>query len=150
MSSPVWERILIHHSAGRDGVASDFEAILHQHVHVNGWRTIGYHALIERVGSQVVDRDGRPDTMIGSHCPGQNSKALGVCLVGNFETEHVGTDVLAKLIGRLERWCIKFNIPPEAIYGHRDFRQTLCPGANLYRLIPSLREKVAELIDPES
>ena len=144
---PRWNKILVHHSAGFDGVVSDFEAIKRQHVEVNGWQTIGYHALIERVGDKIVDRDGRPEYMNGSHCPGQNAMALGVCLVGNFEVESVGEKMLDALVDRLTRWCVHYRISPSQIYGHRDFRSTLCPGRNLYARIASLRSQVHERVD---
>jgi N-acetylmuramoyl-L-alanine amidase CwlA len=43
--------------------------------------------------------------------------------------------------------CITFNIPPSRIYGHRDYRHTLCPGENLYRHIPAIRVKVSEILE---
>jgi hypothetical protein len=85
--------------------------------------------------------------MQGAHCPGQNQIALGVCLVGNFEIEVVGMEMFDVLVARLAEWCMMYNISPNDIYGHRDFRATLCPGRNLYNLLGTLREKTHEQVD---
>lgn len=145
-----WRRILVHHSAGADGVARDFDRILREHTlpppDGRGWRTIGYHAVIERVGETFMEIPGRPEWMVGSHCPGQNSIALGVCLVGNFETAPPPQPQVRMLVKKLSAWCRQYRIPIGEIHGHRDYRATLCPGEYLYQLISSgeLHLRVAE------
>lgn len=135
---PKWERILVHHSAGPDGAISNYEQIRAQHLS-RGWLDIGYHAVVELVGSRVIHRPGRPTTMNGSHCPGQNAHALGVCVIGNFETTEPSAAHLHALTDQLATWCAIYDISPTAIFGHRDFRATLCPGKHLYGLLPELR-----------
>lgn len=144
---PAWKRILVHHSASKDGVISDFEAIRQQHVVVNGWAEIGYHAVVERIGNSVVSRAGRPTTMQGAHCPGQNQKALGICVVGNFELEIPDAKHLSALVDQVSTWCAIYRIPVSEIKGHRDYRATLCPGRHLYSLLPEIRDQVAARLD---
>lgn len=146
MASRAWKRILVHHSAGKDGIAADRDAIRRQHIEVNGWLDIGYHAVIEQVGPAVIALPGRPETMHGSHCPGHNTTALGICVVGNFELEEPSEKHVEALIGKLAEWCAEYGIPVAAIHGHRDFRATLCPGQKLYVRLPSIRAAVADIL----
>jgi hypothetical protein len=42
--------------------------------------------------------------------------------------------------------CAQYGIKPTAIYGHRDFKDTACPGDRLYAALPRLRTEVARLL----
>ncbi len=46
-----------------------------------GFRTIGYHWIIDRTGETLP---GRPETEQGAHVKGHNRNTLGVSLVGGF------------------------------------------------------------------
>src|SRR5688572_13567209 len=125
---PVWRRILIHHSGAADTKGVDTESIRRWHVDGNGWRDIGYHGVVEMVGVEYEFRDGRPLTMVGAHCPGQNSIALGLCLVGNFTYDPPPEAQIIVAAERCTEWCVRFGIGVESIYPHRQFRATECPG----------------------
>lgn len=124
---PAWVGILVHHSAGRDTPAAEVETYRRQH-RAQGWRDVGYHALVEEVGDELLFVAGRPLHWEGSHCPGKNRTHLGVCFVGNFSLEPPSDRMLGLAAQHLAGWCAQFGIHPEAIQPHRAFRATECPG----------------------
>lgn len=90
----------------------------------NGWIGIGYHYFVKKDGS--IYR-GRPDSVIGAHCQGNNSGSLGICFEGAYMTEvmpqaqyNAGIELIKYLNNKYG------NL---AIYGHRDLLATECPGA---------------------
>lgn len=129
---PEWKLVMIHHSATADGAVLDLAAIRHRHVAVRGWLDVGYHWIVERVGPGWEAVMGRPMTQPGAHCDrgGMNRRAVGVCLVGNFELGEPPPGQLARA-AVLVRWLVRHIGPlvPEAITQHRDHDDTACPGA---------------------
>lgn len=123
---PTWRRILVHHSATGPSVTA--AQIRDFHVKERGWRDIGYHAVVLGYPHGFAVEPGRPLAMPGAHCPGQNSIALGVCMVGNFENAVPPPLQLAALAVHCADWCLRFEIPVSEIRAHREFRQTVCPG----------------------
>ena len=86
---PVWSQIILHHSAGRGVDAAAWEGIRRFHTapppEGRGWQDVGYHfgvGLDARLHGTIFR--GRPLTMAGSHCPGHNSTAIGICTLGDF------------------------------------------------------------------
>jgi len=148
---PTWTHILVHHTASGDSPGRDFDGIRRFHTDPppagRGWRDIGYHAVIERIGQSMRVIMGRPWTMPGAHSPSMNAKALGVAVVGNFEHERVDDEHLTSLAGLCALWCRTYGIDPANIHGHRDHRQTACPGANLYAALGRVRELTTEILD---
>lgn len=125
---PAWDKILIHHSAGPDGASLDREAIRRHHVEVNKWADIGYHFVVEKVGSRVEVIAGRPLDQDGAHCPGQNSRAIGICFIGDFTAEPPSREALETAAHFIRGLCFALKISRSAIYPHREFRSTECPG----------------------
>lgn len=121
-------QIVVHHSASSTHMAADFAR---WHVEDRGWPGMGYHFAIEKDGSIVM---GNPLTNISYHTSGENTKSVGIVLSGNFNNEQPTPEQLEsldKLIAYLRQ-----ELPqPLEVYGHRDFKATSCPGANLYPLI---------------
>lgn len=95
------------------------------------WSDVGYHYLVEKVAEQYVTIVGRPLWRYGAHCKsgGMNGKALGVCVVGNFDVECPKPkqwEATIKIVGSL---AIVFGIPIERVRGHRDYADyKSCPG----------------------
>lgn len=143
---PAWERILIHHSGARDTNGADWQAIARYHVQQRGWRAVGYHALVELYGGQYLVFDGRPTTMPGAHCPGQNELALGLCLVGDYSELPPPESQVRAAAEKCARWCAEYGISPDEIRPHRDFRATICPGEVP---VDEIRRLTAELLFEE-
>jgi N-acetylmuramoyl-L-alanine amidase len=112
--------IVIHHSATLDGKTFDWQAIRNYHINTLGWKDIGYHFGIEKINEQYEILIGRNMLEVGAHTYGINSISLGICLVGNFDTDKVPDQQLSKAL-ELTRTLMKvFNIPIENVIGHRE------------------------------
>jgi hypothetical protein len=120
--------IILHHSATPDGtVYRDYDSIKRGHL-ARGWKDIGYHWVIEKVNGVLTAIPGRPESIEGAHCPGRNYDGIGVCCVGNFETE-IPSEELYIFTANLCRG-IMLRHPIKVIAGHRDYYATACPGKN--------------------
>ncbi|MDD4980091.1 MAG: N-acetylmuramoyl-L-alanine amidase [Candidatus Omnitrophica bacterium] len=133
--SKKWKYIVIHHSATDEGNSLQFDKY-HQS---KGWEGIGYHFVIDNgtkgkqdgqieVSPRWIKQEG------GSHCRAgnMNEKAIGICLVGNFNREYVSSkqlDALVYLVNVLRKY---YKIPVKRITGHNQVlgARTECPGKN--------------------
>ncbi|NUN47478.1 MAG: N-acetylmuramoyl-L-alanine amidase [Candidatus Brocadiae bacterium] len=126
-----WTHIIIHHSASASGSASHFDRA-HR---LKGWDGLGYHFV---VGNGSLTEDGRVEAgerwmrqQDGAHAkPEWNARAIGVCLVGNFDEGKPSEEQLAALED-LCRWlCRECGIPPDRVVGHGETHgnATRCPG----------------------
>lgn len=127
-----WDSIIVHHSATPDGVTLDLETIYRIHVLENGWRDIGYQALVDMVNGKPVGLYGRPITQRGSHAGKDwNGRALGICFIGNYSIDTPSHDMLECGAQRIIRpWMRTFDIPLKMVKAHRDTKATECPGKN--------------------
>lgn len=66
-----------------------------------------------------------------------------VVLEGNFETEQPTAPQIETLRQTVAWLARKYKVAPENIKGHSDYAKTACPGENLRRLIPELRQSSA-------
>jgi hypothetical protein len=145
-----WTEIVIHHSAGDQG---DLKLIDHYHRDKRGWQSAGYHFII---GNGTLSGDGQIevcprwlDQQDGSHCTGHNQTAIGICLIGNFETinETPSPSQLLNLAQLTAYLSVLYDIRPEHIYLHREVEGalTLCPGKNFpTRKFFALEEAIAD------
>jgi N-acetyl-anhydromuramyl-L-alanine amidase AmpD len=155
-----WRWLVIHHSATKDGDVARFDASQRRD---RGWEGIGYHFVVGNGHPMAVG--GIEATWRwwrqyhGAHAGSgaqqhpYNLDGLGICIVGDYEHDHLDPQVeaqTAKLCALLIR-----HIPSlggvDAIIGHHDVpgKQTLCPGRNVD--IARLRKLVDdELARPEA
>jgi len=128
---PRWTHILIHHSLTPDGDTVDLQAFRRYHVDALGWSDIGYHYVIERVNGQFEAIVGRPIYKTGAHCSAyqMNSKAIGLCVAGNFDKEDVPPGAMLKLSEVVKANMMLFNIPIDNIEPHSKYNPVkTCPG----------------------
>ena len=126
-------KIILHHSATKDSGSVSWNAIRRFHVEQNKWEDIGYHAGVELVTdaagiSHYEMLLGRTWDRTGAHTKGQNSQALGLCFVGDFDIKEPPKDQLLAGAKIVRMWMDLYNIPVHMIFGHRDFAQKSCPG----------------------
>lgn len=154
-----FDHILLHHSLSKDGSVNDWEAIRKYHMsyRVDGyivardlyerkksagqgklfeepWSDIGYNFGIEQVNDRLILQVGRPLTIAGAHCKegGMNERAIGVCVVGNFDEQPLDDSRYNFLVDVCLSLCLMFKIPPENIQGHRQYATyKSCPGKNI-------------------
>ena len=133
--SKKWKYIVIHHSATDEGSSLYFDKY-HQG---KGWEGIGYHFVIDNGTKEK--QDGQIEVSPrwikqenGSHCrtSNMNEKAIGICLVGNFNREYVSSkqlDALVYLVNILRKY---YKIPIKRMIGHNQVlgARTECPGKN--------------------
>lgn len=148
--------IVIHHSLTQDGATVSWSAIRRYHTSyrykgeiiteakalqmiasgISGvekpWRDIGYHYGIELVGDQYEIFVGRMLNDTGAHCieGGMNNCAIGICLIGNFDTEYVPIAQLAKLTFLVQSLMVIFMISKDKVKRHADYAPyKSCPGS---------------------
>lgn len=109
--------IVIHCSAGPDGVAKTREQLVKEH-QARGFRTIGYHYIIEPSGAIII---GRGEDEDGAHVQGYNSNSIGICMLGTLKFTQSQWDSLATLVKALRN-----KYKGASVRGHRDFS----PDAN--------------------
>lgn len=164
-SSPVkiWDRrpirILVHHTATANG--GDFSrpaadrlarAIQAYHMDHNGWLDSGQHFTISRGGIVLEGRslslgvlnEGRRQVE-GAHCTGQNVVAIGIENEGLYTGVEPPLALWNSLRALCAYVCLRYGIAPTELYGHRDYKNTACPGDRLYRMLPRLRAEVGGL-----
>lgn len=129
-----WKYIVIHHSATRNGSLQGMEMYHRQKRKMeNG---LAYHFVI---GNGRGMPDGRIEIgnrwkrqIKGGHLASdqQNEMSIGICLVGNFETERptaAQMQSLHALVSYLRKRC---NIPKSGVRTHTQIntKPTACPG----------------------
>jgi hypothetical protein len=128
------KHIMIHHTAGNEKSADALRAIFKSRFSVN---YIGYHYAIAPNGDIWKDLK---DTDMGIHNnvgDVNNTNSLAISFVGDFTSKDpsVAQMETAKRIIRQVKG--KFTI--QSIVGHRDEKQTACPGNRLYARLGELR-----------
>lgn len=153
------ERLVVHHAAGYAASnlalgTKQVKAIqrLHQGPTRN-WSDIGYHFLIDAAGNLYQGRpyfkgatlDDVPRLAMGAHVLNQNSRKVGVCLLGCFHPhagncDDIPTDrALATLRETLRFLMHAYGLQATAIGTHRDFLATSCPGDRLYNVVQAIK-----------
>ena len=113
------EYLILHHAAA-NGSAED----VHKY-HVSlGWTGIGYNYYVRKDGN--IYR-GRPEEVAGAHTEDFNSRSIGICFEGNFETETMSEKQLEAGIWLIKDILTRYNVP---IAPHKNFANTACPGRN--------------------
>jgi hypothetical protein len=118
-----------------------------------GWIDTGQHFTISRGGfvlegrhrSLEVLRTGKRQVE-GAHCTGQNLVAVGIENEGTYTSGKPPAHLWGSLRNLSAYICRQYGIRPTEIYGHRDFKDTACPGNGLYGLLPQLRSEVASVL----
>jgi hypothetical protein len=161
--------VVIHHTATSNQTPplAALRAVWRYHAQTQGWGDIRYHYLI---GADGVIYEGRwrGDRPVNIYVEGgqsmvSNTHKVAVTLLGQFEPSApnpppaeptpAALQAVVKLVGAM---AYTLGLDPLAqalhpienkvypvISGHRDHYRTSCPGGNLYRLLPSLRQQVA-------
>ncbi|HZD17934.1 MAG TPA: N-acetylmuramoyl-L-alanine amidase [Actinomycetota bacterium] len=163
----------VHHTAGSNAYSREeaddvVRGVYAYHTNGRGWCDIGYNFLVDRYGTIYEGRSGGMELpVIGAAQMGFNTRAFSVSVMGNFETAtvpratrralvrllawrldvaHVNPMARARMVsagGSTTRFERGETVRLRTISGHRDTGYTACPGANLYALLPMLRERVA-------
>lgn len=131
--------IALHHSGTIGGSAKSFA---NYHVKTKDWPGIAYHFVINEDGVTYITNKL---TTITYNVAGSNDNTVGVCFIGNFDTESIsenqiysGINICANIMNFLGRKLV--------IDGHRNFPNatTSCPGKGfpLQRIIDGAYEYI--------
>lgn len=122
---------IVHHSAGREDVT--VAEVTREHV-ARGFRTIGYHYLVHRIGKggPWTVSVGRPESEVGAHDEGENADSIGVCIAGDYTrgpVDPAGWSVLLALLANISR---RHGLTNDLWTGHGEHEPagtpTACPG----------------------
>ncbi|MEK6443301.1 peptidoglycan recognition protein family protein [Pseudonocardia sp. T1-2H] len=161
---PIWNqrpvKVLVHHTASPNQANTDRGAadalarsIQNYHMDRRRWLDSGQHFTISRGGfvlegrhrSLEVLRGGRKQVE-GAHCTGQNVVAVGIENEGIYVDVGPPPALWNSLRNTCAYICAQYGIAPTELYGHRDFKNTACPGDRLYGMLPRLRGEVAGIL----
>lgn len=149
-------KIILHHMAypnttdySREQAVRLAQSCQNLHMDANRWADTGQHFTVSR-GGYVLE--GRHDSLaalaggerqiVSAHCPGENGRAIGIENEGTYVTEAPPQALLDSLVKLCTTICQQYGLHAHDIFGHWDFRATLCPGAVFYREFPALRRRV--------
>jgi hypothetical protein len=175
--APVLQFALVHHTASTNAYscaqsASIVRGIETYHVKGNGWNDIGYNFLVDSCGQIFEGRYGGADkNVVGAHSQGFNTGSVGVAMLGTYGTAKPTAAEQTGLVNLLAWRLDVAHIDPlsfvgyvsggnskvpagipvslRTVSGHRDTYFTDCPGNALYKLIPSLAQRVATTGGPK-
>ncbi|WP_117208192.1 N-acetylmuramoyl-L-alanine amidase [Allorhizocola rhizosphaerae] len=150
-------KIIIHHTATPN--STDYSlahayalsrSIQNWHMDNNGWSDTGQNFTVSRGGHITEGRhtslshlSSGNGFVTSAHCPGQNTTGVGIENEGTYTSVLPTTALWDKLVDLCAYICQQWGISPSAIYGHRDFVATACPGNAFYAKLPDLKAAVA-------
>ncbi len=128
-----WDYIVLHHSATDSGSSEKFNK-----AHLRrGWKGVGYHFVIDngtcgKDNGQIETSPRWTKQIDGAHCKvdSMNTKAIGICLVGNFSEDNVSMEQMDSLVYLVDTLRMYYKIPKRKILGHSQVlgAKTECPG----------------------
>lgn len=136
-----WTALTVHHTnmehvaaprpgAGEAANASYMRELQRAHQVHRGWADVGYQFVIDADGRLW---EGRSLDWVGAHAgrsgtTNNNEENIGISLMGNFQSRAPSSAALAALTRTLDSFRARFGIARSRVYGHREFRNTACPG----------------------
>ena len=149
------ERITIHHEGTIFDPAKESAGVHIKKVQTWGmgkdrnWVDIPYHFIIDFDGNVF---EGRNVFTVGETATEYDPTGhLLITCLGNFEEQNVPKEQYEALVSLIAHCCIKYQIAPETMSGHKDFAKTDCPGKNLYvflqdgSLLDNVKERMADM-----
>lgn len=134
--------VVIHHGGIRN-YCQDQEtcsAIVrsYQNLHLDdrGWWDIGYNFLIGEDGNVY---EGRGWDYTGAHSPGYNTQSIGICIIGHF-SDFLPNAAALKTLNELIACGVSLGKIRDNynVIGHRQARNTECPGETFYKYVVTL------------
>lgn len=125
-------KIILHCTATPEGRDFSVEQIRQWHL-ARGFSDIGYHYVVGRDGTVYA---GRPESVVGAHCTGQNPCSIGVCYVGgevadgSHKPKDTRTPAQKKSLRELVE-SLKRKYPGATVHCHYEFANKACPSFKL-------------------
>lgn len=124
------DKIVLHCTDSDDSLDIGFREVDEWH-RQRGWLSpsgisCGYHYIVRRDGK--IEK-GRPESEIGAHCEGQNSKSIGIVWVGR---KQIAKPQYESLLKKLRDIIDRHGISIEKVYGHTEFNpHKTCPNLSM-------------------
>ncbi|XP_029646038.1 peptidoglycan recognition protein 1-like [Octopus sinensis] len=137
ISTPV-NMVFIHHTSmdscfNLTSCIEEMQKIQDFHMDTRGWFDIGYNFLVGEDGRVYVGRSWNRE---GAHTLHFNRVAIAVSVMGDFMQRLPNNLALDAVKNILDYGvCLGKITPNYRLYGHRDVRETSCPGDKFYQLI---------------
>lgn len=134
--------VVVHHGGIRkycyDQKACSAIVRSYQDLHMDdrGWFDIGYNFVIGEDGNAY---EGRGWNSVGAHAPGYNTQSIGICVIGDF-SDFLPNKAALTALNSLIAYGVKIGkINKEyKVLGHRQARNTLCPGETFFKYVQAL------------
>ncbi|XP_044737980.1 peptidoglycan-recognition protein LB-like isoform X3 [Chrysoperla carnea] len=138
MPNPV-PYVIIHHSYipaacyTKHECISAMQSMQAFHQDDRGWNDIGYSF---GVGSDGNAYEGRGWSAVGAHAPKYNNQSIGICVIGDWRDDLPPPEQL-KTVKKLIQCGVEngYIRSDYILMGHRQVRDTECPGDALYKEI---------------
>lgn len=125
-------KIILHCTATPEGRDFTVEQIRQWHL-ARGFSDIGYHYIVSRDGTVHA---GRPESVVGAHCTGQNTCSIGISYVGgevadgSHTPKDTRTPAQKKALRTLVDSLLK-KYPGATVHCHYEFANKACPSFKL-------------------
>nr|CAD7406553.1 unnamed protein product [Timema poppensis] len=131
--------ILIHHTYipkscnTSSSCVAAMQSMQNHHKDRLGWNDIGYNFA---VGGDGHVYEGRGWDIVGAHSPSFNNISIGICLIGDYTSELPSTTMLNLTMELLRCATSRGSVQTDyKLLGHRQVRDTQCPGDVLFEEI---------------
>ena len=139
------DKVILHQELGNGNAAAVNE--YHRRYDPRGpaygrnWPRIAYHYVVESDGT-IEQVNALTD--VTWHCAGQNTRSIGIMLVGNFAGPgHSGDEPTPaqerSFFVLAEHLMATLGLGPDAFYSHAEFGKLACPGYAAHGWIKKLR-----------
>lgn len=163
------EVAIIHHTDSSNNYSIDqvpgiIRGVQAYHIDGQGWSDIAYNFMVDKWGNIWEARAGGvAKAVIGGHSNGHNNRTVGICYIGDL-VDVSPPPAAVRSISALVAWKLGLHgVDPRGqtrytdyygvtktlnnVSGHRDVRQTACPG-RLYGSLGSIRHDARIMQQP--
>ena len=163
-------KIVIHHTAVNydpnwtiDDVKKQIQDIYKYHTFNRDFGDIGYNFLIDQMWNIYEWRAGG-EWAVGMHASSNNITSIWISLMWNFQNDTPTVEQMKSLVNLVTALAKFYHIDPHGytytfstntekepyvvaelnpnIMWHKNVKSTACPGANLYKYLPQIRNEV--------
>lgn len=119
------DAVIVHHSASDEDTTVEEIRSWHR---ARGFKDIGYHWVVRKGAQGWECIKARAESEPGAHCEGHNAHTIGVVVCGNYSERKPSSGATSMLVAALRAILVRHKLNEQAIFAHRAFKATECPG----------------------